>query len=170
MPTAKRKSRQAQKLRFYIHKTPLRSRYRRRKVALFRCLPLSPGFTQQVDFALVNQMENKFAEQRILPSKPRPRVSFGVVFVERLVHKPRAGIGAHQHLKATLNLRRKNNALAKTSSQEPRLRVLYFGDNSPFPVLNLCYFLRFLHICRFFNTFFNESYYICSCKIHSEIE
>ena len=60
--------------------------------------------------------------------------------------------------------------LLKQASQEPRLRVLYFGDNSPFPVLNLCYFLQFLHICRFFNTFFNESYYICSCKIHSEIE
>lgn len=133
MPTAKRESRQAQKLRFYIHKTPLRSRYRRRKVALFRCLPLSPDLTQQVDFALVNQMENKFAEQRILPSKPRPRVSFGVVFVERLVHKPRAGIGAHQHLKATLNLRRKTNALAKTSRSRALPVCSVFWRQFPIP-------------------------------------
>lgn len=133
MPTAKRESRQAQKLRFYIHKTPLRSRYRRRKVALFRCLPLSPDLTQQVDFALVNQMENKFAEQRILPSKPRPRVSFGVVFVERLVHKPRAGIGAHQHLKATQNLRRKTNALAKTSRSRASPACSVFWRQFPIP-------------------------------------
>ena len=91
------------------------------------------SLTQQVDFALVNQMENKFAEQRILPSKPRPRVSFGVVFVERLVHKPRAGIGAHQHLKATLNLRRNTNALAKTSRSRASPVCSVFWRQFPIP-------------------------------------
>ena len=61
-------------------------------------------FPKQVNFSLVNQFEDQFTEERVLPSEPGTCVVGGIVLVERLVDKARAGIGVDERLQALLYL------------------------------------------------------------------
>ena len=58
-------------------------------------LPACPH--QQLRLALVYELDDEFAEERVLPCEPLARELLRVVHVERLVDEPRAGISALQH-------------------------------------------------------------------------
>ena len=63
----------------------------------FSSYVLLSGVNQQLCLALVYELDDELAEERVLPCEPLARELVCVVHVERLVDEPRAGIGALQH-------------------------------------------------------------------------
>ena len=63
----------------------------------FSSYVLLSGVNQQLRLALVYELDDEFAEERVLPCEPLARELLRVVHVERLVDEPRAGISALQH-------------------------------------------------------------------------
>ena len=58
---------------------------------------VKPDGVQNTELSIMDEFQNQFAEQRVLPCEPCTSEVLRIVLVEGLMHKSGSGVSVHQH-------------------------------------------------------------------------